>query len=140
MRARGRGRKRNPSPDEDKEKKFDKSSIQRYNFQKYGHFAYKCRSKKKEQDEHSYVAESALAAAAAQSSSPAVIASLSLLIAVVEEASDLLLHGPEGAPSYPMLSYLDTGATNHMTGRREFFRSIDKSTMRFVKFGDNSKI
>ena len=86
------------------------------------------------------MSEATPSAAAAQSSSPAVIASSSLLMAVVEEASDLLLHGSEGAPSDPTLWYLDTGATNHMTGRREFFHSIDKSTRGFVKFRDNSKI
>ena len=86
------------------------------------------------------MSESTPAATAAQSSSSMVIASSSLLIAVVEEASDILLHGSEGEPSDPTLWYLDTGATNHMTGRREFLRSIDKSTMGFVKFGDNSKI
>ena len=61
-------------------------------------------------------------------------------MAIVEEASDLLLHGSEGAPSDPTLWYLDTGATNHMTRRQEFFRSIDRSTTGFIKFGDNSKI
>ena len=59
---------------------------------------------------------------------------------VVEEASDLLLHGSKGAPCDPTLWYLDKGATNHMTRRWEFFRSIDKSMTGFVKFGDNSKI
>ena len=136
-RGRGHGRGRNSSLDEDKEKKFDNSTIQCYNCQKYGHFAYECRGKKKERDEHSYVSEATPAASAAQSPSPAVIASSSLLMAVVEEASDLLLHGSEGAPSDPTLWYLDTGATNHMSGRREFFCSIDKSTTGFVKFGDN---
>ena len=102
-RGKGCGRGRNSSPDEDKEKKFDKSTIQCYNCQKYGHFVYECRSKKKERDEHAYVSESTSAAAAAHSASPSVIATSSLLMAVVEEASDLLLHGSEGAPSDPTL-------------------------------------
>ena len=139
-RGRGRGCLQNSSPDEDKKKKFDKSTIQCYNCEKYRHFAYECRSKKKERDEHSYVSKSTPAAAAAQSSSSAVIASSSLLMAAVEEASDLLLHGSKGVPSDPTLWYLDRGATNHMTGQREFFCSIDKSTTGFVKFGDDSKI
>ena len=62
------------------------------------------------------MSESTLATSASHSSSPAVIATSSLLIAVVEEASDLLLHGLEGAPSDPVLWSLDTGATNHMIG------------------------
>ena len=86
------------------------------------------------------MSKSTPAAAATLSSFPAVIATSSLLMAVVEEASDLLLHGSKGAPPNPTLWYLDTGATNDMIGRREFFRNLDKSTSRFVKFGDNSKI
>ena len=42
-------------------------------------------------------------------------------MAVVEEASDLLLHGSEGVLSDPTLWYLDMGAANHMTDRRNFF-------------------
>ena len=72
------------------------------------------------------------------SSAPA--ATSSLLMVVVEEASELLLHGSEGALSDPSLWYLDTGATNHMTGRRNFFCDLDESACGFVKFGDNSRI
>ena len=67
-------------------------------------------------------------------------ATSSLLMAVVEEVSDLLLHGSEGASSDPTHWYLDTGATNHMSGCREFFSDLDESTTGFVKFGDNSRI
>ena len=87
-----------------------------------------------------HVSESTPASAVTLSSTRVVMATSSLLMAVVEEASDLLLHGSEGAPSDPALWYLDTGATNHMTVRREFFLNLDKSTSGFVKFGDNSKI
>ena len=78
--------------------------------------------------------EATPAAAASASSSNTVMATSSLLMAVVEEVSDLLLHGSEGAASDPALWYLDTGATNHMTGRREFFSSLDESTTGSVKF------
>ena len=61
-------------------------------------------------------------------------------MAVVEEVSDLLLHGSEEGTSDPALWYLDTRATNHMTGRREFFNKLDDSITRSVKFGDNSRI
>ena len=62
------------------------------------------------------------------------------LVAIVEEVSDLLLHGSEGASPDPTLWYLDTGATNHMSGCRNFFCELDDSTTGFVKFGDNSRI
>ena len=114
--------------------------IQYYNCQKNKHFAYECRSKKKEQDDHAYMAETTPAAAAANFSTPVVSATSSLLMFVVEEASNLLLHGSEGSPSNPTHWYLDRGATNLMTSRQEFFCDLDKSTSGFVKFGDNSKI
>ena len=93
-RGRGRGRGQNQPTEEEKDKKpFDKSVIQCYNCQKYGHFAYECRSAKKTRDERAYVAETTPTAAASASSSNTVTASSSLLMAIVEEVSDLLLHG-----------------------------------------------
>ena len=35
---------------------------------------------------------------------------------------------------------LDTGATHHMTGRREFFTELDSNVRGFVKFGDASGV
>ena len=35
---------------------------------------------------------------------------------------------------------LDTGATHHMTGRREFFSELDPGVRGFVKFGDASAV
>jgi hypothetical protein len=36
--------------------------------------------------------------------------------------------------------YLDTGATHHMTGRREFFSDLDFDVKGFIKFGDASAV
>ena len=36
--------------------------------------------------------------------------------------------------------YLDTGATHHMTGRREFFSDLDSGVKGSVKFGDASTV
>ena len=84
--------------------------------------------------------EATPAVAASASSSNTVVATSSLLMAVVEEVSNLLLHGSEGATSDPALWYLDTEATNHMTGRQYFFSNLDESITESVKFGDNSRI
>ena len=141
-RGRGRGlsRGRNQWTEEEKDKKpFDKSVIQCYNCQKYGHFVYECRSAKKPRDDRAYVAETTPVVASA-SSSNRTTATMSLLMAIVEEVSDLLLHGSEGASPDPALWYLDTGVTNHMSGCRNFFCNLDESTTGFVKFGDNSRI
>ena len=86
------------------------------------------------------MAEATPAAAAFASSSNTVVATSSMLMAVVEEVSDLLLRGSDGATSDPALWYLDTGATNHMTGRPEFFTKLDDSITGSVKFGDISRI
>ena len=86
------------------------------------------------------MAEATPAAATLASSSNTIVATSSLLMAVVEEVSDLLLHGSEGAASDRTLWYLDTGATNHMTGRKEFFKKLDESITGSMKFGDNSRI
>ena len=140
-RGQGRGRGRNQGVEEDKDKKaFDKSVIQCYNCQRYDHFVYECRNLKKPREDKAYVAEATPAAAASASSSNTVVATSSLLMAVVEEVSDLLLHGSEGAASDPAFWHLDTGATNHMTGRKEFFHKLDESINGSVKFGDNSRI
>ena len=140
-RHRGRGRERNQSGEEEKEKKpFDKSVIQCYNCQRYGHFAYEYRNPKKPREDKAYVVEATPAAVASASSSNTIVATSSLLMAIVEEVSDLLLHGSEGVTSDHALWYLDTGATNHMTGRSEFFTKLDDSITGSVKFGDNSRI
>ena len=79
-------------------------------------------SAKKPRDDCAYVAETTPAAASASvTSSNTVTATSSLLMAIVEEVSDLLLHGSEGAFPNPALWYLDTGAKNHMSGCRNFF-------------------
>ncbi|XP_013589050.1 PREDICTED: uncharacterized protein LOC106297332 [Brassica oleracea var. oleracea] len=36
--------------------------------------------------------------------------------------------------------YLDNGASNHMTGKREFFSNLDESIKGKVKFGDGSNV
>ena len=85
------------------------------------------------------MAETTPTEARASSSNTAVVTS-SLLMAMVEEVTDLLLHGSENASSDPTLWYLDTRVTNHMFGCRNFFSELDESTSGFVKFGDNSRI
>ena len=143
-RGRGRGRCRgrgcNQPSEEDKEKKpFDKSVIQCYNCQRYGHFAYECSNAKTPRDDRAYVAETTPAASSASLSNTTTATSY-LLMAVVEEVSDLLLHGFEDTSPDPALWYLDTGAKNHMSRCRSFFCELNESTAGFVKFGDNSRI
>lgn len=60
-------------------------------------------------------------------------------MAIVEDSSELLLQGFEGVLSNLTLQYLDTGATNHTSGCKNFFRNLDEAASGFVKFGDNSR-
>ena len=76
----------------------------------------------------------------AATTSTVLVVTSSPLMGVVEEASHLLLHGFEGELFDPTLWYLDTGATNHMIGRRNFVCDLDEFTSGFVKFEDNLKI
>ena len=139
-RGRGHGRGRHSGNEEEKEKKtFDKSSIQCYNCQKYGHFAYECRNPKRERKDRTYVAKSA-PTLAQTTQSPAPAATSSLLMAIEEARSDFLLQGSEIDHHTSDLWYLDTGATNHMTGQRNFFTTLDELADSFVKFGDNSRV
>ena len=138
--GRGHGRGCHPRNEEEKEKKtFDKSSIQCYNCQKYGHFAYECRNPKREREDRAYVVNSApTLVQTPQAPTPA--ATSSLLMAIEEAQSDFLLQGSEIDHHTFDLWYLDTGATNHMTGQQNFFTALDEIVDGFVKFGDNSRV
>ena len=112
-RVRGHGRGRHPGNEEEKEKKtFDKSSIQCYNCQKYGHFAYECRNPKREREDRAYVANSAPTLVPTPQA-PALAATSSLLMAIKEARSDFLLQGSEIDHHTSDMWYLDTSHKPH---------------------------
>ena len=139
-RGRGHGRGRHPENEEEKEKKtFNKSSIQCYNCQKYGHFSYKCRNSQREREDRAYLTNSAPTLAQTPQA-PAPAATSSLLMAIEEVQSNFLLQGFEIDHHTSDLWYLNTGATNHMTGQQNFFTTLDELADGFVKFGDDSRV
>ena len=70
---------------------------------------------------------------------PQAPAPTSSLLKDIEEArSDFLLQGSENDHYTFDLWCLDAGTTNHMTGRQNFFTTLDELATGFVKFGDNS--
>ncbi|XP_074378469.1 uncharacterized protein LOC141720007 [Apium graveolens] len=95
----------------------DKSQYQCYNCNKYGHFSYECRAAKVEERSHF---------AAAKEDKD------------VGTAMFLTYKGDEERKKN--VWYLDSGASNHMTGHKELFTEIDDTISGEVTFGDSSKI
>lgn len=106
--SRGRGRGRFQE---------NKSQVQCYNCNKYGHFSYECRSTHKV-DERNHVA------VAAEGNEKV-------------ESSVFLTYG-ENEDRKRSVWYLDNGASNHMCGRKELFTELDETVHGQITFGDNS--
>ncbi|XP_039122013.1 uncharacterized protein LOC120258620 [Dioscorea cayenensis subsp. rotundata] len=131
---RGRGRGRGRSDDRSgiegthQEKNFDKT---------------KCRSKKK--DEEAYLVEKQ-----DDDDEPALLMTevCERLQDMKHAAEEIMLHEMNIKPSVRTkeivygnnLWYLDTGASNHMTGSRSQFSELDETIVGRVKFGDDSVV
>ncbi|XP_078433682.1 uncharacterized protein LOC144704977 [Wolffia australiana] len=122
--GRGRGKSTGDRSNQGERKPFDKSKIQCYNCQKFGHFASECRNEKKEQ---------ILNVAQAEVEPP------TLLMAFIEEMETLLL-GVDEESSNEDLWFLDTGATNHMMGKKYLFHDLQEISDGTVRFGDDSRV
>ncbi|CAM8996692.1 unnamed protein product [Rhodiola kirilowii] len=106
---RGRGRGRF-------QQRGDKSHFQCYNCNKYGHFSYECRALKVEQRSH--------------------------FVAAKEDKdvwSDIFLTYKGNEECKKNIWYLDSGASNHMSGQKELFTEIDDTVYEEVTFDDSSK-
>jgi hypothetical protein len=124
---------------------------------KKGHWARDCRKKKRDEEAQAHLvqeegdADLAMLLAeiilddvpsAAGPSTPATIAG------DVELARPLILLNEEKAKVVPgradepmdAMWYLDTGASNHMTGNRSAFTTLDESVTGNVRFGDGSVV
>ena len=109
---------------ENPRKTFDKSKVQCYNCQDFGHFADECKNEKKPR-----VREEAANLSIEESS---------LFMAYIE---DFLLQGSQEDNNLSKNSwYLDTGASSHMTSKRSFFYSLDETLQGSIKFGDESLV
>lgn len=62
----------------------------------------------------------------------------SLLMAIADESCEFLLQVSDGNSIDLDLWYLDTSATNHMSGKKNFFTDLDEEASGVVKFADNS--
>ena len=97
--------------------RYDKSKIQCYSCYKYGHYASECRgSNNKVEEKSNYVEEK------------------------IEEKATLFLATKENGDGSENSWYLDTGASNHMCGKKCMFMELDESVSGNVSFGDDSKV
>jgi transposase InsO family protein len=101
-------------------KKFNKKEIQCYNCQKWGHFAAECRSKKvprEKTDEAKFVHDN-----------EGDDLEGSMLMAIIKEEDN------------DDQWYLDTGCSNHMSGKRTWFYELDEFVNRRIRFADDSVV
>ncbi|XP_019455195.1 PREDICTED: uncharacterized protein LOC109356326 [Lupinus angustifolius] len=120
-------------------KKKDKSKIQCYNCNNWGHFASECKFKKKGKE-----AEARLAKDEESDEEVLLMAEEVTSASFGENTSDedALMMITNKAENQPTSNnwYLDTGCSNHMTGHKEWFTSLDNSVKTKVKFADDSSI
>ncbi|KAH7858787.1 hypothetical protein Vadar_028059 [Vaccinium darrowii] len=123
----------------------DYSHIQCFNCRNYGHFASRCKEPKKGEEAHSARTETV-----EQALLLAVSEELTPLEQVEEKRPETLLLVEDNV--FPELYltgkdittgntwYLDTGASNHMSGDREKFQELDEAITGKVRFGDGSTV
>jgi Zinc knuckle len=119
--------------------KFDKSRIKCFNCSKHGHFASECRQPKKEK---AFIAEKG-------DDEPVLLmletcelmenkAETTDVVTLMEE--NIQLHLGVKEKDDWNIWYLDTGASNHMTGCKEQFTELNTSIRGIVKFDDGSTV
>ncbi|CAJ2663346.1 unnamed protein product [Trifolium pratense] len=102
--------------------KKDKSTIQCYNCDKYGHYAKECKAPKKNQSQNS--GEEANVAQDDSTSEDDV----NFMVTITDEAAD------------SMVWYFDTGCSNHMTGNRSILTDFDKCFNTKIRLADSNSI
>jgi Zinc knuckle len=112
-------------------KKFDKSKIKCFNCSIYGHFASECRKPKRKR------------ALVIEKEDDEPVLMMHEVVSVhmkngAEKSSEL--HLSEEIPITMKTWYLDSGASNHMTGCRDHFTTLDTMTGGKVKLGDGFEV
>ncbi|KAL8116816.1 hypothetical protein AgCh_023110 [Apium graveolens] len=118
----------------------DRRTIRCFNCSNFGHYAAECRNPRREKEQS---AEANLVQT--QDDEPALL----LVEKCGEEKSNVVLMNEEIKPRLNAQKttgdesnvwYLDNGASNHMTGQRSKFSSLDEKIQGQVKFGDGSLV
>ena len=118
----------------------DMSKIKCYNCNKNGHFSRDCTEPRKERKEKANLARDA----DGEEDKVVFLADLSVVTTEPQSRDEHVLLNEEKSQAgtvedggrYDMSWYLDTGASNHMSGRREILSELDIDTTRAVKLGD----
>ncbi|XP_074336741.1 uncharacterized protein LOC141673913 [Apium graveolens] len=119
----------------------DKSRVRCFNCNAFGHYAAKCRKPKCNKEQRQEVNISQI-----DDDEPAL-----LLTQLDKKASDLMLvneskvvpskfPGNGGNKTESNMWYLDSDASNHMTGCKSKFTELNEGITGVVKFGDGSKV
>ncbi|KAB5521596.1 hypothetical protein DKX38_025915 [Salix brachista] len=133
----GGGRGNGERPNEDrKPRNFDKSKVKCFNCNEFGHFAKDC-SKPNRRERANFVTTQT-------DDEPALLMAETCVISHSIQNEHVLLHEDKVVPKIKGTRekawYLDTGASNHMTGCIEKFAEIDTTITGSVKFGDGSTV
>ncbi|KAI9201145.1 hypothetical protein LWI28_018928 [Acer negundo] len=115
--SRGRGRGRGRRGGYNYRPNVDKRTVQCYNCHKYGHYSNECRGIPNEVNEGSNFAEKEQV-----------------------EGESLMLMAHNSTYQNQDVWFLDSGASNHMTGRKDLFTELDEKVHGEISFGDLSKI
>jgi hypothetical protein len=109
------------------------------NYGKLGHWAKECRQPRRDQAHVVQVEEPALLLAHVSIELSPAASAAAALIPLDEPRAHALLD--DGLSNGKINGWcLDTDATHHMTGRREFFTKLDSDVRGSVKFGDASDV
>nr|TKR75200.1 hypothetical protein D5086_0000287190 [Populus alba] len=131
--GRGNGERTN---EDRKPRNFDKSKVKCFNCNEFGHFAKDC-SKPNRRERANFVTTQT-------DDEPALLMAETCVISHSIQNEHVLLHEDKVVPKIKGTRekawYLDTGASNHMTGCIEKFAEIDTTITGSVKFGDGSTV
>ncbi|KAD4585292.1 hypothetical protein E3N88_22893 [Mikania micrantha] len=113
----------------------DKSQVRCYECNQMGHYAFECKSPKKQEQEVNLTQqeeeETTLLLSVCGEDNAAMV--------LLNEESVYPGKFSDGEPTTNTW-YLDNGASNHMTGLKELFAELDERVIGQVKFGDGSKV
>lgn len=136
----GRGFHQQKESNGDTSKNWDKSKIQCYHCQEYGHYAAECVNPRRERNQESNLTQEQ------GNDEPTLLMST---IDSNEEILEVFLNEENVNPKLKTsgneeiqtrMWYLDTRASNHMTGDKTKFRELNQMIQGAVRFGNGSKV